>query len=60
MGNKLKNLIQSKGFSQWDFAKRVGVSQPTISYLINEERAPSVRLLKKMAKVLNVTMDELV
>lgn len=55
--SKVKELRDAKSLSQAELARRAGVSQRTISYLETGERAPSARVLFRLAKVLDVPPD---
>ena len=54
---KLKSIRKQKGFSQVEFAGRMGVSQNTISQWENGSRIPNVISLKKMAQILGCSAD---
>ena len=46
-------------FTQSELAKQIGVSKAAISMWENGERNPNIEMLKKIAKILNCTTDEL-
>jgi len=56
----LDSYLKSTKTSQAEFARRVGVSQPTISDLIRGQHSPSVDLLKRIAKKTGLSLDQLV
>lgn len=55
----LATYLENTGTSQTEFAKRVGVSQPTISDIIRGVHSPSVDLLKRIAKETRLSVDKL-
>ena len=46
--------------SRADIAMLVGVSPATITYVFNGHKLPGIQLLGKLARVLHVTVDDLV
>lgn len=60
MGEKLKVARLAAGLTQAQLAKMVGCSQHHISRWENCERGPTAQNLKKLAKALGCSMDELV
>lgn len=57
--NKLKLVLVEKEMTQKDFAKKLSVSANTIYRMCKNESQPSLRLLKKMANLLDVDISEL-
>lgn len=60
LGEKIKELRMQKIYSQSEIAKELGVSRAMISYIENDEKIPSVAMLKRLAKLLEVSLDYLV
>lgn len=58
-GARLIALRKIRGLSQYDLADALGVKQPTVSYYETQDGTPQADALSKMAKVLGVTVDEL-
>lgn len=59
-GNKLKELRESKGMSQSELARRIGVSRSTICNYENGHRAkPSTPVICTIAEALEVAPEEL-
>ena len=58
--SKIKKILIEKGIKQGKLAKLVGVSAQTISDFINGKHDVASRTLYKIAKVLNVSMEELI
>lgn len=56
---KMKQLRISKGLSQEDVAKLLGVSQVFYYYVESGTRIPSVPVLKQLATVLGCKVDDL-
>ncbi|WP_413366528.1 helix-turn-helix transcriptional regulator [Lysinibacillus sp. 3P01SB] len=57
--NKVKELRARHGFSQIDLAALAGVTRQTIGFIEKGDFSPSVALALKLAKHLQVTVDEL-
>lgn len=55
----IRKIREEKGLSQEQLAKLSGVSASHIGYIENAEREPTVSILCKLAKALNVSPDEL-
>src|SRR5690606_10429119 len=58
-GNPIKVFRQYRKLSQVQLANKVKVSKQYISQLENGERDGSARVLKSIAKILNVSLDDL-
>lgn len=58
-GQRLANLRKVRGLAQKDFAQRLGISQRMVSYYENESRHPPAGLLPPIAKILKISIDEL-
>lgn len=54
-----KLLIAKKGISQKEFAEFIGISSTYLSQLINGKRKPSPSVAGKIAKGLNVNVEEI-
>lgn len=60
LGQKISKLRKEKKLSQIDMAKQVGVSRDAISKYERDDNIPSVENAKRIAKILDVTIDFLV
>jgi len=60
MKNKLKEVIQSQGRTQLWVAEQLGVKEDTFGQWCRNNRQPSIFKLKEIAKLLDVTMEELI
>lgn len=60
LGQKITKIRKEKKLSQIDVAKFVGVSRDAISKYERDDIIPSVENAKKIAQVLNVSLDYLV
>lgn len=60
LGEKIKELRMQKMYSQGEIANELGVSKAMISYIENDEKMPSILLLKRLAKYYDVSLDYLV
>lgn len=58
--SSLKQLRLSHNLSQTQLAKKLNVSPKTISNWANERNLPDIELVIKIAKILDVTIDELI
>lgn len=57
---KLKKLMEEKNINQCELAETAGVSQAFICNMLKGYKIPSVPVLVRIAKRLNVSVDELV
>lgn len=58
LNNRLKEHRARLGVNQQDFGKMTGVSRQTISLIERGDYSPSVTLALKIAKVLNVSVED--
>jgi len=56
---KIKKYRNEKGLTQEDLAEKVGVSRVYIGYVEQGRNTPSLEILEKIAKALNVKMTEI-
>ena len=56
----LKELLKSKGVKQKWLAKKIGVSEVTLSHWVKGKSHPSKNNLKKLGEVLNVDIADLI
>lgn len=59
IGKNIKYLIEQKGISQRNFAKMCDCTESAVSKYIAGERVPCVKVLSKMSKVLETSMENL-
>lgn len=59
MKNKIRELRESKGWSQGELAERCNVTRQTINAIENNKYDPTLRLAFRLAKVLKVKVDDL-
>lgn len=59
MKNKIKIYRKSTGVSQENLSEKLGVSRQTINAIENDKYDPSLSLAFKLAKLFDVTVDEL-
>lgn len=50
----------NKKMSQTELAKQIGVKSNTLCQYENGKRSPNIQTLKKIAQVLNCTVDDLI
>jgi len=61
IGENIKKYRNKQGLSQEDFAKKSGVKYTTLTKIeSNVIKKPSVILMSKLAKVLGVSIEELI
>lgn len=60
IGSRIKELRIEKGIKQKDMAGMLGVSVSTYSNYENGYREPSMDIIEKAAKILEVKIDELI
>lgn len=53
-GETLKEILEDQGMTQKELALRVGLTEPYISSVINDQKAISVSLAKKLEYALGV------
>lgn len=58
-GRKIKMAIAQQGLTQAKVAKRMGVTQSTVSYWISDIDRISVGNLKRLCKILSVSPTEI-
>ena len=59
MKNIVKQLRKEAGLRQEDMAKQLGVSRQTIIAIENDKYNPTLELEMKIAKLLNLHVDEI-
>lgn len=57
IGNRIKELRLLKKMNQKDFAKKIGVTQASLSSYENEIKQPSLDVLSRIASEFNVSLD---
>ena len=59
LGERICELRKERGWSQVELAKRLNVAKQTVSNWENENIQPSIEMLVRLAKLLNVSTDYL-
>ncbi|NMB62763.1 MAG: helix-turn-helix transcriptional regulator [Chloroflexi bacterium] len=59
MRNRIRELRKKLGLRQEDLATSLGVTRQTINAIENNKYNPSLELAMKLAKLLNITIEEL-
>lgn len=59
LNNRLKEYRSKLGINQTELGKLAGVSRQTISLIERGDYSPSVTLALKIAKICNVTVEDL-
>lgn len=60
LGNNLFQARKKVGLSQEAVAEKLGVSRQTVSKWETDETVPDIYQAKKLAKLYNLTLDELI
>ncbi|KAA0805786.1 XRE family transcriptional regulator [Bacillus sp. JAS102] len=60
LGEQLKKLRESKGFSQEDVAKKIGVTRQAVYKWENDKSYPDIDNLILLSEMYNVTLDKLI
>ncbi len=58
-GKRLADLRKARGFTQVEFGKKIGVSHRVVAYYESESVYPPAHLLVPIAKILKISLDEL-
>lgn len=57
---RIKYLMQAEGVSQYALAKKLGISQSTISNWLNGKKEPSIESLWKLADYFGESVDYII
>ena len=57
LGNRITDLLEVRKMTQRELARKVDISDATMSRYINNKRTPDVVICNNIAKVLGVTVD---
>jgi transcriptional regulator with XRE-family HTH domain len=57
---KLKQVIKKKGLTQSELAKRMGISRSLVCQIVRGHRKPYPKFCHQAAKVLGVSVNELI
>ena len=58
-GNRIKELRKEQAMTQLGLAEKIGVDRSYMGFLERGERNPSLEVIIKIAKALNIKPDEL-
>lgn len=56
---KLREWLDANHTTQADLARKVGVSQPVVSDWLNGHMFPSIKNLRQLSKITNMSIDAL-
>lgn len=59
METKLKEIIRKRGLKQGFVAEKIGISQGTLSLIVQGKSIPTLPVAIKIAKFLNMSVEEL-
>ncbi len=60
IGDRIRALVRQRGMKFIQLADRVGISPSHLSDIVNNKTGPSVKVLEKIADILNTTTDYLI
>lgn len=60
LGSRLRSLRQERGGTQTELGQRVDLAQPEVSRYESGTKTPSVPTLLRLARALDVSLDDLV
>ncbi len=58
MAERIKELCKKKNMSQYELAKKAGMTQSSISSLLNEGNIPKISTLEKVCKGFGITLAQ--
>lgn len=59
LGNRISRLRRDKGLTQEELAEMLGVSPQAVSKWENDQTCPDILLLPELARILEISVDEL-
>lgn len=59
VGNRISELLDAKGMTQSDLAKRAGITDVSMSRYVNGSRTPRASILANIATILGTTSEYL-
>lgn len=59
-GEYLKSLLEEKGMTQAELARRTGITEASVSRYINGNRSPRIAQAYRMALVIGIDMNTLI
>ncbi|WP_120190253.1 helix-turn-helix domain-containing protein [Ammoniphilus oxalaticus] len=59
LGNRIRAFRKLKGYTQLEFAEKLGISISLLGSVERGMRDPSEQLLENISELLNIDMDEL-
>lgn len=57
--NNIKEVIREKGLRQKFICEKLGVKESQLSHVIKERRKPSQKMIRNLARILNVAVTRL-
>jgi len=58
-GERLARIRKARGYSQYDLADEIGISQRMVAYYEAQTERPPAHLIPKISEILDVTADQL-
>lgn len=60
LGSAIKNARESRGMTQDELSKAVGISRSSVAMYEKDQREPQINVLKRLSEVLAIPLDILV
>ena len=60
LGAKIKKLRKTQNLTEVELAQKLGIKQPSLNRWENGKKNPPLKMLKKLSKIFNVSIDTLV
>ncbi len=59
LGKKIQKLRKAKGLTQEEMAEKINISRTHMGHIEQGRKAPSLKVMNKMAKLLGVKVQDL-
>ena len=60
LGAKIKKLRKAQNLTEVELAQKLGIKQPSLNRWENGKKNPPLKMLKKLSRIFNVSIDTLV
>jgi putative transcriptional regulator len=59
MKNKLRMILAERKIKKGEFAKNIGISPGTLSFIVNEKSVPTLEVAMKISKKLGLKVEDI-
>jgi putative transcriptional regulator len=59
MKNKLRMILSERKIKKGEFAKNIGISPGTLSFIVNEKSVPTLEVAMKISKKLGLKVEDI-